>query len=338
MNKKTAERGASHAAPKKSPVLTEQTQPILEALEEIQGYPVIAFWHSSNCEIGHSDVDALAHVVDRAAHADTIGLSVKSDGGSGHEALRFIHFLRNYYKRVILFAPFECASAATMLALGCDEIHMGPGSFLTAVDVSLRHPLSPTDSDKDPVSVSHDEMSRIIRLWNEHPNGNPFPEVYKYIHPLVIGAVDRASSLSIRICKELLSYHMSDGEKAERISRELNSAYPSHSYPITAREAARLGLNVKAIDPEIESGLRKLNELYSTMGQFLRSDIDEEHHHDNLICHILERRGRQIYYLQDRDWYYRKDEQKWCWMNNESAWHCAEQNGRGWTDRIFHVS
>jgi hypothetical protein len=52
--------------------------------------------------------------------------------------------------------------------------------------------------------------------------------VYKYLHPLVIGALDRSSSLSIRICRELLEYHLKSPQKTVRISKELNSAYPSH--------------------------------------------------------------------------------------------------------------
>ena len=44
---------------------------------------------------------------------------------------------------VTVLAPLNCASAATMLALGADRIGMGPLSYLTAVDTSLEHELSP---------------------------------------------------------------------------------------------------------------------------------------------------------------------------------------------------
>jgi hypothetical protein len=39
---------------------------------------------------------------------------------------------------------------------------------------------------------------------------SPFP----YVYPLVIGAVDRSSALSTRICEEILSYHMKDEDRA----------------------------------------------------------------------------------------------------------------------------
>ena len=81
---------------------------------------------------------------------------------------------------------------------------------------------------------------------------NPYQELYKYLHPLVIGALDRASSLSLMLCREILGYHMQDRPKAERISRQLNSSYPAHQYPITSREARRLGLHVMDLDPELD--------------------------------------------------------------------------------------
>ncbi len=168
-----------------------------------------------------------------------------------------------------------------MVALGANEIHMGPTSYLTAVDTSLKHQLSPVDSRNEIVSVSQDEVSRILRLWKEQRvKGNPYPEVYRYLHPLVIGALDRSSSLSIRICQELLAYHMPTGARAARISRQLNSSYPSHSYPITAREARKLGLNVRDLDTKESGLLRELNSIYSQMANPILTDYDQENHHN----------------------------------------------------------
>lgn len=321
--------------------MTEQTQEIFVKLEKELGHPCIAYWTSSGGSICQDDVMAMSHLIPREqdpSRSRTLGLFLKSEGGNPQAALRLMHLLRNQYQRVILFAPFECASAATMVALGSDEIHMGPTSYLTAVDTSLKHDLSPVDHSNNLVSVSQDEVMRILRLWRvEHAKGNPYPEVYKYLHPLVIGSLDRSSSLSIRICKELLSYHMKDRRKAERISRELNSEYPSHSYPITAREAGRLGLNIKKLSPKVEALLRDLNRLYSTMAQSILTDYDQQNYHNYEICNILERKGHQNYYQVDKDWHYRKEERRWVPLNDKSAWHrVVRENGR-WTNTTFFI-
>jgi hypothetical protein len=225
-----------------------------------------------------------------------------------------------------------------MVALGANEIHMGPTSYLTAVDSSLKHDLSPVDHHNYLVSVSQDEVMRILRLWKEQKSGgNPFPEVYKYLHPLVLGALDRSSSLSMRICRELLSYHISSPTKAMKISRSLNYEYPSHSYPITAREARRLGLNVRDLDPAVDTLLRDLNHVYAEMAHAKNTDYDTLNYHNGEICNILETVGRQVFYQVDKDWHYRAEEKRWVPMNDQSGWYlCTESDGK-WTPEKFFI-
>jgi len=217
---------------RKPPLRTGQTQKLLTALQQKLGVPVLAYWTSTGGSICQNDVTAMSRLLMHEPPRKEVGLFLKSDGGNPEAALRLVHLLRQKFGRIILLAPFECASAATMVALGANEIHMGPTSYLTAVDSSLKHDLSPVDHHNSLVSVSQDEVMRILRLWKEQKtNTNPYPEIYKYLHPLVIGALDRSSSLSMRICQELLGYHVTSKARAARISKALNYDYPSHSYP-----------------------------------------------------------------------------------------------------------
>jgi hypothetical protein len=323
---------------KRAPVLTKETQEIFTRFEKQTGLPLLAYWTSSGGSICQNDVMAMSQLLDTRPSGPAVGLFLKSDGGNPEAALRLVHLLRSKFKRVILYAPFECASAATMVALGANEIHMGPTSYLTAVDTSLKHQLSPVDSRNEIVSVSQDEVSRILRLWKEQRvKGNPYPEVYRYLHPLVIGALDRSSSLSIRICQELLSYHMPTGKRAAQVSRKLNSTYPSHSYPITAREARRLGLNVHDLAPKEASLLRELNSLYSRMANPILTDYDQENHHNHEICNILEVRDRQIFYQVDKDWHYRKEERRWVATNDKSGWQRVTLKNKRWASEAFYI-
>lgn len=198
-----------------------------------------------------------------------IYLYIESDGGNAIAALKIISVLRGSCDELVALVPSNCASAATMIALGADEIQMGRLSFLTAVDSSLKHEMSPVDRSNNLVSVSMDELNRVIKLWEKSGNSdkNPYEALYSYIHPLVIGAVDRASSLSIRICSELLKYHIADEDKIFNISSRLNSDYPAHNYPIMLREALELGLNVVEMDMSLNNMLQKLSMLYSEWGK-----------------------------------------------------------------------
>ena len=228
---------------KTPPLLFEKTQAARRHPARVDG-TFLAYWTSTSGSVCDNDVMALHELLQAPGPQNALTLFVKSDGGSGMAALRMVHLLRRYTRRLTVVAPLNCASAATMLALGADTIAMGPLSYLTAVDTSLEHDLSPLDHTNNLVAVSNDEVERVIRLWKEtaraRPHGvNPYQELYKYLHPLVIGALDRASSLSLMLCREILGYHMQDAQKAERISRQLNSSYPAHQYPITSREARR---------------------------------------------------------------------------------------------------
>jgi len=311
----------------KPPVLMERTQPVLKRLASAQGEPVITYWNSTKGSICGNDVAGLYALLRNMGKLERLTLFLKSDGGSGQAALRMVNLLRRYAKHLTVLAPLECQSAATMLALGADRILMGPLAHLSAVDTSLTHDLSPIDRDNDRVSVSNDELLRVIRLWTEQAKdstANPYQALFPYVHPLVIGAVDRSSALSTRICEEILSYHMEDKARAHEISTILNSGYPSHSYPITLREASRIGLKVEPMDEAVNSMLFELNEIYSEMGQSASTDFDERNSHDNSILNILESKGMQIYFQLDKDWHYRSEERRWVALNEKSSWRKSE--------------
>ena len=326
---------------KTPPILIAKTQALLKKIQPKVDGVLLTYWTSTSGSVCDNDVMALQELLQDLGPQRHLTLVVKSDGGSGMAALRMVHLLRQYTRRLTLLAPLNCASAATMLALGADRIGMGPLSYLTAVDTSLEHDLSPVDHTNNLVAVSNDEVERVIRLWKEssgrNTTVNPYQELYKYLQPLVIGALDRASSLSLMLCREILGYHMKDKAKADRISRQLNSSYPAHQYPITSREARRLGLDVFDLDPELDQLLQDLNLVYSEMGQRAITDFDELNHHDNEITNILEGSGLQVFYQVEKDWHYRKEERRWVPMNDVSAWYLARIKAGRVSKAKFHI-
>ena len=308
---------------KQPPVLFEETQNTIRDLQKTIDGVFISYWNNPRGSICQNDVIAFYEVLENIGRQEKIHLFIKSDGGTGKASLRIVNLIRQYCDNLVVLVPLECASAATMIALGANEVKMGPMAYLTAVDTSLTHDLSPIDRDNDRVSVSLDELNRVIKLWgNEKSDSdtNPYQALFEHVHPLVIGAVDRAESLSIMLCKELLSYHLNSEEKANEISSILNSKYPSHGYPILFEEAKKIGLNVNHMSKETNSLLLKLNKLYSEMGQKATTDFDEQNAHSNEILNILETDGIQIYYQQDKDWFYRVEERRWITMNDNSSW------------------
>lgn len=322
------------------PILLERTQKILREIEAKIGEPLITYWNSPDGSICANDVSGLYGILRGLGKVNRLSLFIKSSGGYGQASLRMVHLLRQFVGRLTALVPLECASAATMLALGADRILMGPLAHLSAVDTSLTHDLSPIDRDNDRVRVSQDELHRVVRLWQREAKGdqgNPYQSLFAYVHPLVIGAVDRSSALSTKLCVEILSYHLKDSKKAQRISNILNSEYPSHNYPITLREARRIGLKTEVLSEEINQLLFELNEIYAEMGQRASTDFDERNSHDNSILNIIERRGLQIFFQNDKDWHYRTEERRWVALNDKSCWRKAEFVKGKTSVSIFHV-
>ncbi len=326
--------------PKQPPILYEKTQKVIAQIEAELGERLLTYWNSPNGSICGNDVIGLYGILRSMGKLEKLSFFIKSDGGYGQASLRMVNLLRQFVGQLTVLAPLECASAATMLALGADKILMGPLAHLSAVDTSLTHDLSPIDRDNNRVGVSQDELQRVVRLWQKEAGkeqSNPFASLFQYVHPLVIGAADRSSALSTKLCVEILSYHLKDVKKAQEISDTLNSGYPSHSYPIMLQEAQRIGLNAEPLNENINQLLFELNEIYSEMGQRASADFDERNSHDNSILNIIEGRGLQILFQNDKDWHYRTEERRWVSLNDRSCWRKAEMVNGKLTVSIFHV-
>ena len=141
------------------------------------------------------------------------------------------------------------------------------------------------------------------------------------------------------LCKELLAYHLDDAEMVDEISHTLNSKYPSHGYPILMEEARRIGLNVEGIDKAVHDLLLELNSLYSEMGQRATTDYSEIRSHSNEILNILETgNGIQVYYQNDKDWFYRTEERRWITMNDNSSWRRISRENGKLKKTVLHIS
>jgi Serine dehydrogenase proteinase len=324
----------------KPPVLFSRTQKILATIEQKLGAPLLTYWNAPNGNVCQNDVVVFYTLLREIGRQPKLFLFLKSDGGTGTASLRIVHLLREYAGEVIALVPLNCMSAATMIALGADEVRMGPLAYMSAVDTSIVHDLSPVDTNNNRVSVSLNELSRILNLWRKESGeseGNPYGSIFPHIHPLVIGAVDRTSSLSIRLCTEILSYHLKDEKKIARISKALNSDYPSHSYPITLHEARRIGLHATPLDQDVNDLLLELNSVYSEMGQSALTDYDERNYHDNEILNITEKRGTQMFFQSDKDWHYRTEERRWISLHDNSSWRRVEKKGAQLVQSVFHL-
>jgi Serine dehydrogenase proteinase len=93
-----------------------------------------------DASVGPSDVHALMEVCHEVEERK-LDLVLHSPGGSGQAAEQMLNYLRTQFDEIRAFVPLQAKSAATMIALGCDEIVMGRHSELGPIDPQLLIPV-----------------------------------------------------------------------------------------------------------------------------------------------------------------------------------------------------
>jgi hypothetical protein len=98
---------------------------------------------------GRDDFDYAVHGTDIHALMETchnvtereLDLLIHSPGGSPQAAEQIINYLRTQFDYIRAIVPLQAKSAATMIALGCDEIVMGCHSELGPIDPQILIPV-----------------------------------------------------------------------------------------------------------------------------------------------------------------------------------------------------
>jgi hypothetical protein len=92
--------------------------------------------HISRDSLMAADIPILGNVLLKIGDVHTLDLILHSPGGDGTVVEKFVSLCRAQCKRFRVI-PNEAKSAATMIALGADEILMGPPSDLGPIDAQV---------------------------------------------------------------------------------------------------------------------------------------------------------------------------------------------------------
>jgi hypothetical protein len=89
---------------------------------------------------------------------DGVALVVDSAGGDAREAFKLATMLRRHCSSFTAVVPRYAKSAATLLVLGADELHMGADAELGPLDAQL------LDPDREQIASALDEVQALERL------------------------------------------------------------------------------------------------------------------------------------------------------------------------------
>ncbi len=257
-----------------------QTQNLITQLEKQRNSKVITYITSDrqgpvNARVAMDVIPIFSAQLGKIGRVPKIDLFLYSTGGDTMVPWRLVSMIREYADSFSVFVPYKAHSAATMIALGADEIVMTDLAELSPIDPSTANVFNPADpgnpASKIPISVEDvmayfdlaknkfgiKDDAELAKIFNKFTEANP------QIHPLALGNVNRIHNLIRMLAKSLLKSHkekMSDSQIATIVDYFTEKLY-SHQYFIGRREA-REDLGVKTVVNADEKTTKLMAELY----------------------------------------------------------------------------
>ncbi|MDA8223170.1 peptidase [Desulfosporosinus sp.] len=225
----------------------------IERLQELRESKVLVYF--SYTPLDDSILVPLYKQLKEIGHTKKIDLVLHSYGGAVDTPYKVVMLIREFCEEFAVIVPFVAKSAASMLALGADEVVMGPISELGPIDPLVKHPIY-----KD-VLVPVQAVWHCLDFFQRLIVNSSTPEVATDIaapmlaklDPWLIGDYEKTIKASRQYAETLLSRYMlkNSPEKVSIVTHALTEGYFSHGYPIGRREAKELGIKVTEAHGEL---------------------------------------------------------------------------------------
>ncbi len=249
----------------------EQRRVLIDRIEKLRGSKVICYLTSlrQNVQVGIAE-DVVRVFIDHLRllpqqPVQKIDLFLVSNGGDGIVPWRLVPIFREYCQSFNLLIPFKAYSAATIMALGANEIVMHKFGALGPIDPTVTNPFNPIDTQtQQKVGISVEDVKAYLSFIKDTVGINHEEELVRCIeilankvHPLALGNVERFLAQSRLVARKLLKLH-TDAEsehKLDHIIEALASKLYFHGHPINRVEArTELGLKVvENVPDELET-------------------------------------------------------------------------------------
>lgn len=205
--------------------------------------------------------DHLLRVSQRPAKIKKLDIFLASNGGSGTVPWRLVSLFREFAKSICVLIPYRAYSAASLLALGADEIVMHPFGELGPIDPSVSNDFNPVDqSTGRRLGISVEDVRAYINFVKSGVGITHEDELVKAleilankIHPLALGNVERFLLQSRMIAGKILRTHMknADDHTIKEIVENMASKLYFHGHPINRKEA-KSDLKLKVVEPPMD--------------------------------------------------------------------------------------
>jgi ClpP class serine protease len=185
------------------------------------GFPLVRY-------IDIDDAEDVIRVIRDTDPDMPIDIILHTPGGLAIATLQIAAALRRHKGPVTAFVPHIAMSGGTLIALAADTIVMAPHAMLGPIDPQVGgYPAA--------------SVARVLR-------DKPMAEVDD--QTIILADIGEKATRQLRVAAEqLLARHM-DTARAAELADQLSKGQWTHDYPITADEAASLGLPVNTDLPD----------------------------------------------------------------------------------------
>lgn len=206
---------------------------------------------------------------------DNLDLILHSNGGVADDAFKMCRLCRQHTKdKFSVIVPYRAKSAATLLALGADELIMGPASELGPIDPMIYIRLQDGNQYLVPAHSVKDGLDFFEgRIKADPDTALIYSRLLDSLDPTVIGAYQRAIESSKQYAETLLAGGLLKGkqeEEIETVATNLAEKYKSHGFVID-RDIARKEYGLNVVDAT-ESMWTHLWQLYNLLDVWLEDD------------------------------------------------------------------
>lgn len=222
-----------------------------------------------------------------------LDLFIYTRGGDSNFPWSLVSALRETIdgKEFSVLVPYRCHSAGTIIALGADEIVMGPKGELGPIDTTMTSPYNPQHpKTKEPLPISVEDVlgyfSLLDRVGCTGSDGKVqgLREFTRKVHPYALGMVQRLEDQTKLVASQMLEMRLrpfSDAEN-EAIVSTLAKRINSHNHAISRTEAIHhVGLSniKKSEDAKIDSPLWDLYRAYEDLMELRTTFYPEDDFH-----------------------------------------------------------
>lgn len=250
----------------------ENRIPLIKKIQDLRGSTVICYLTSlrPNAPAQMAD-DSVRVVFDHLLRLqkrpiEKLDIFLVSNGGSGTVPWRLVSVFREFSKSFSVLIPYRAYSAASLLALGADEIVMHPFGELGPIDPTVSNDYNPVEQGTGRrIGISVEDVRAYVNfvksvgISHEDELVKAIEILANKVHPLALGNVERFLAQSRMIATKIMRTHMRDVDDhtIKDIVENMASKLYFHGHPINRREA-KDDLKLKVcvdLPPELETAM-----------------------------------------------------------------------------------